>query len=143
MADISKRSQSFIEFITRQTSKSAHCAFRCQTQMDTEIGRVDKFSGRLRVPPDKSLTHRAVFLSSLADGDSTIENPLTADDCLSTLRCMEQLGCRMKIRKNQWTVTGHGLWNLKSYSKPLDCGNSGTTMRLLSGILAAQDFESV
>ena len=111
--------------------------------MDTEIGRVDKFSGRLRVPPDKSLTHRAVFLSSLADGDSTIENPLTADDCLSTLRCMEQLGCRMKIRKNQWTVTGHGLWNLKSYSKPLDCGNSGTTMRLLSGILAAQDFESV
>src|SRR5437763_16878024 len=103
--------------------------------MDTEIGKVEKFSGRLRVPADKSLTHRALFLSALAEGVSTIENPLAADDCLSTLRCLEQLGCQMKIKEKSWSVTGHGLWGFINPKKPLACGTSGTTMRLLSGIL--------
>jgi len=110
--------------------------------METKLTKTKKFSGRLAVPPDKSLTHRAVLLSSLAKGLSIIENPLPAEDCLSTLHCVQQLGCEIEKGKNVWKIKGRGLWGFKSPSRPLDCGNSGTTMRLISGILSAQDFSS-
>ncbi len=111
--------------------------------MEIKLSKAQRFQGRVRVPSDKSLTHRAVLFSSLAKGVSTIENPLAAADCLSTLSCVEQLGCGVEKKGNIWKVQGPGLWGYKKPSGHLDCGNSGTTMRLLSGILAAQDFTSV
>lgn len=101
-----------------------------------------KFSGLLRVPSDKSLTHRAVLFASLAEGVSTIRNPLEAEDCISTAKCIEALGCKVDRDHHIWTVHGVGLWGFKAPSQPLDCGNSGTTMRLLAGVLAAQSFIS-
>ncbi|OVE78440.1 3-phosphoshikimate 1-carboxyvinyltransferase [bacterium F11] len=102
-----------------------------------------KIQGILNVPPDKSITHRAVLFSALSRGTSTIHNPLQSEDCLSTLSCIEALGCRVEKAKGTWTITSPGLGHFQKPNKPFDCGNSGTTMRLLSGILAAQDFESV
>lgn len=111
--------------------------------MQIKINRTSRFSGTVQIPPDKSITHRAVLLSSLAQGTSVVTNPLEAEDCLSTLSCIEALGCGVQKKKGNWTIEGRGLWGYKPPSASLDCGNSGTTMRLLSGILAAQDFESV
>ncbi len=101
-----------------------------------------RFSGTIQVPADKSITHRAVLLSSLGQGLSTIFNPLVAEDCLSSLRCVEALGCHVEEKPGVWRIEGRGLWGFKPQHRPLDCGNSGTTMRLLSGILAGQDFET-
>lgn len=111
--------------------------------MNKTISPVKKLKGTIRVPPDKSLTHRAILFSALAKGVSTIKNPLTAEDCLSTAKCIEDLGCKVEKKKDLWKVHGVGLWGFSAPDKPLDCGNSGTTMRLLSGILAAQNFSSV
>ncbi len=110
--------------------------------MNTTLKPCTRLSGTLRVPPDKSITHRSVLLSALASGVSTIKNPLEAEDCLSTASCIEALGCRVEKSKGLWKVHGKGLWGFKKPAAPLNCGNSGTTMRLLSGILAGQDFET-
>jgi 3-phosphoshikimate 1-carboxyvinyltransferase len=101
-----------------------------------------KFSGSTRVPPDKSITHRAVMLSALAKGESIILNPLEAEDCLSTLACVQALGVEVKKHPGKWIVHGRGLWGFKIPKGPLNCGNSGTTMRLIAGILAGQEFKS-
>jgi 3-phosphoshikimate 1-carboxyvinyltransferase len=110
--------------------------------MNVVLEPARKFSGRLRVPPDKSITHRAVLLSALANGTSIIHNPLAAEDCLSTAACVEALGCRVEKQQENWRVTGRGLWGFSPPKRALDCGNSGTTMRLVSGIMAAQDFQT-
>ena len=107
-----------------------------------EIRRAARLRGNVSVPPDKSLTHRSVMFSALAEGESTINNPLMAADCLSTVSCVEALGAEVKGSPGKWTVKGAGLWGFKAPVAPLDCGNSGTTMRLLSGILAAQPFDT-
>ncbi|MBV9080944.1 MAG: 3-phosphoshikimate 1-carboxyvinyltransferase [Elusimicrobia bacterium] len=107
-----------------------------------KIERPARFSGSVDVPPDKSITHRAVMLSALAEGESTIDNPLAAADCLSTVGCVSALGAAVDRRPGRWTVRGVGLSGFKAPKGPLDCGNSGTTMRLLSGILAGQPFET-
>lgn len=109
--------------------------------MKTTLKSTSRFSGKIRVPPDKSITHRSILLSSLANGVSTITDPLTAEDCLSTASCVEALGCRVEKKEGLWKVHGKGLWGFRR-PETLNCGNSGTTMRLISGILAAQDFES-
>jgi 3-phosphoshikimate 1-carboxyvinyltransferase len=110
--------------------------------MDIKLNPVSRFRGTLRVPSDKSLTHRAVLFSALAKGHSTVRDPLSAEDCLSTLRCVEYLGCKVEKKRDLWTIEGKGLWGFSKPALALDCGNSGTSMRLLSGILAAQEFES-
>src|SRR5436305_3818800 len=99
--------------------------------MDRSLNPVSRLEGTLRVPSDKSLTHRAVLFSALAKGKSIIRNPLEAEDCLSTLRCVSDLGLKVEKDPGVWTIEGKGLWGFKAPSKPLDCGNSGTTMRLL------------
>ncbi len=108
--------------------------------LTTTLSAVSTLRGRLRVPPDKSLTHRSLFFSALAEGTSTIHNPLAAEDCLSTAKCLAQLGCEINRDTTPWTVKGVGLFGFKKPAAPLDCGNSGTTMRLISGILSAQPF---
>jgi 3-phosphoshikimate 1-carboxyvinyltransferase len=99
-------------------------------------------SGGLLMPGDKSISHRYAMLSALADGTSELRNFALAADCHSTLRCMESLGAGVKVEKTTVRVTGHGLRGLKGSWRTLDAGNSGTTIRLLSGILAGQKFNT-
>lgn len=99
-------------------------------------------SGRLQPPGDKSLTHRALILGTLAQGDSHFEAPLDAADTRATLAVMNALGGQARMDGGQLAVKGLGLHGLKPPQQVLDCGNSGTAMRLLAGVLAAQPFAS-
>jgi 3-phosphoshikimate 1-carboxyvinyltransferase len=95
------------------------------------------------VPPgDKSISHRYAMLAGIAEGTSEMTNFALAADCHSTLGCMKSLGAEVRVEKDLVRVTGHGLRGLKSSWRTLDAGNSGTTIRLLSGILAGQNFTS-
>jgi 3-phosphoshikimate 1-carboxyvinyltransferase len=99
-------------------------------------------TGGLDLPGDKSVSHRYAMLAALAEGTSQLRHFSAAADCHSTLACMRALGAEVKIDKDTVRVTGRGLAGLKSSWRALDAGNSGTTMRLLSGILAGQQFSS-
>ncbi len=98
-------------------------------------------SGTLRVPGDKSISHRAIMLGALAHGTTTIKGFLMGEDCLSTIKCFRDMGIQIDINDAVVTVKGKGLHGLQKPATDLYVGNSGTTLRLLSGILAAQDFE--
>ncbi len=100
-----------------------------------------KFSGELSVPGDKSISHRAVLLGSLAMGKTRIYNFLRAEDCISTINCMRSLGVNIFEDEECIIIDGKGLY-LQPSCLPLDAGNSGTTARLLLGILAGQRFGS-
>ena len=98
--------------------------------------------GSLRVPGDKSISHRYAMLAALAAGRSRFDNFSPGADCASTLSCMRALGCAVE-RDAQGAVSINGLGpQLREPSQPLDCGNSGSTMRMLAGIVAAQPFTS-
>lgn len=97
-------------------------------------------SGGLELPGDKSISHRYAMLAALADGTSELRNFASARDCQSTLRCMKALGAGVKVDGPKVQITGHGLRGLKSSWRTLDAENSGTTIRLLSGILSGQSF---
>jgi len=97
-------------------------------------------SGSIRLPGDKSISHRYAMLAAIASGDTLLQNFSTGADCASTLRCLRSLGVQWEEQPDVLTI--HGASQLKAGSSPLDCGNSGSTMRMLSGILAAQDFTS-
>ena len=94
-------------------------------------------SGRIRVPGDKSISHRAALIAALADGRSEISNFSTAQDCASTLSCLRDLGVSIEHRDDRRIVIS-GVQSFVAPQKPLDCGNSGSTMRILSGVLASQ-----
>ena len=105
-------------------------------------------SGELAVPGDKSISHRAAILAGLSDGSCRVENFLSSEDCVNTLRAMVQLGVRYEVLKGTEEqpedLLIHGCGNeLKAPDEELDCGNSGTGMRLLAGVLASQKFDSV
>jgi 3-phosphoshikimate 1-carboxyvinyltransferase len=97
-------------------------------------------TGGVQPPGDKSISHRYAMLAGLAEGTSELRNFSAAADCHSTLGCMSALGAEVKIEKDVVRVTGRGPRGLKSSWRALDAGNSGTTMRLLTGILAGQEF---
>jgi len=99
-------------------------------------------TGGLDLPGDKSVSHRYAMFAALAEGTSELRHFSAAADCHSTLACMSALGAEVKADKDTIRVTGRGLAGLKSSWRALDAGNSGTTMRLLSGILAGQPFNS-
>ncbi|HEY0406711.1 MAG TPA: 3-phosphoshikimate 1-carboxyvinyltransferase [Pyrinomonadaceae bacterium] len=101
-----------------------------------------RIRGRLALPGDKSISHRAAMLAALADGRTQVTNFSTAADCASTLNCLRQLGVSIAREGASVTVNGVGARGLRASSAPLDCGNSGSTMRLLAGVLAGQDFVS-
>lgn len=101
-----------------------------------------KISGNLTCPSDKSVSHRAIILSSIAEGRSVIKNLLLSDDCINTLNCFSKLGVNFDLKENTLTVYGNGLNSLQKPDKPLYVGNSGTTIRLISGILSGQNFNS-
>lgn len=96
--------------------------------------------GVITVPGDKSISHRAVMLGALADGDTHISGFLPGEDCLSTIDCFRKMGVQIDVSGTAVTVHGVGLHGLREPGGPLYTGNSGTTTRLLSGILAAQPF---
>jgi 3-phosphoshikimate 1-carboxyvinyltransferase len=98
-------------------------------------------SGSLRLPGDKSISHRYAMLAAIAEGDTRLENFSTGADCASTLGCVKALGVEVEHSENSVVIHGRGS-ALHPSKAPLDCGNSGSTMRMLSGILAGQDFSS-
>lgn len=98
--------------------------------------------GQMRMPGDKSISHRAAMLAALAAGTSTIRNFSSSADCAATLSCLRALGVSIETRGADLSIVGVGIDGLREPKAPLDCGNSGTTMRLLAGILAGQDFTS-
>ena len=104
-----------------------------------------RLRGTIAVPGDKSISHRAALFNALAQGEATVENFLIADDCRSTLDVLRSLGVEWELDEGARVlrVHGAGLHGLREPADTLDCGNSGTTMRLLSGILAGQPFFSV
>ena len=108
--------------------------------MRLEVQPVSRISGDLLVPPDKSLTHRAYLLGGIASGPSIVRNPLRGEDCESTRSCLTQLGVRFEERDAEVKVIPLEAWN--EPSSGLDCGNSGTTMRLLSGLLASRPLKA-
>jgi 3-phosphoshikimate 1-carboxyvinyltransferase len=111
--------------------------------MNIAIPKINGFKGSLQIPGDKSISHRALLIGAIADGVSEISSCSQAADPLSTLSCIKQLGIQVKESGNRLLLYGKGRRGLQEASTPLNAGNSGTTMRLISGILAGQKFHSV
>jgi 3-phosphoshikimate 1-carboxyvinyltransferase len=112
--------------------------------MSYQVNPALKINGKIKVPGDKSISHRSLILASIAEGESKIEGLLEAEDCLSTMGIMRDLGIKItKENTGNYTVQGRGLNGLQEADNVLDCGNSGTSMRLLAGLLSSQDFYSV
>ncbi len=98
-------------------------------------------SGAVRVPGDKSISHRAVMLGSLAEGTTSVTGFLNGEDCLSTMKAFQAMGARIEqVADTGLKVHGVGLHGLKAPAQALDLGNSGTSMRLMAGLMSAQNF---
>lgn len=111
--------------------------------MSVKIWGAGPLQGAITVPGDKSVSHRAVILGALAAGVTEITGFLTGEDCLSTVACLRQLGVPVDVEGTTVRVEGVGLAGLREAENVLDAGNSGTTARLLMGVLAGQPFYSV
>ena len=103
--------------------------------------RCNGLHGEVTIPGDKSISHRSVMFGSIAKGTTEIHNYLQGADCLSTISCFQKMGIEIENRGDIVLVHGKGLRGLSRPAEVLDCGNSGTTTRLISGILSAQDFD--
>jgi len=110
--------------------------------MREQISPASTVSGAIQLPGDKSISHRYAMLAAIAEGASKISNYSTGADCQSTLACMRALGAEVEKQDGITCVHGHGLDGLREPAGMLNAGNSGSTIRMLSGILAAQPFES-
>lgn len=106
------------------------------------IQKVNGLKGEVQIPGDKSISHRGIMLGALAKGTTKITNFLQGADCLSTIGCFRQMGIEIENTSNEVLVHGKGLHGLRAPQNTLDVGNSGTTMRLLCGILSPQAFAS-
>ncbi len=106
-----------------------------------EIKKIPYAKGEVTVPGDKSISHRAVMLGALAEGTTNIRGFLKGADCLSTIDCFRAMGIDIDVTDETITVHGKGLYGLEKPSRTLYTGNSGTTTRLLCGILSGQDFD--
>ena len=107
------------------------------------LKRIKGLKGELTVPGDKSISHRSVMFGAIAQGTTEITNFLQGADCLATINCFRKMGIRITNTPDKIVVNGNGLYGLRAPSGILDVGNSGTTTRLISGILAGQDFTSI
>lgn len=107
-----------------------------------EFRKAQRLQGIIHIPGDKSISHRAVMFGSLAKGDTRITNFLQGADCLSTISCFQKMGIKIDNLQNEVIIHGNGLHGLCKPDSILDVGNSGTTTRLISGILAGQNFTS-
>lgn len=112
--------------------------------MDWKIRKAEcGLKGELEVPPDKSISHRAVILGSIARGISTVKNFLSGEDCLRTLKAFRDMGVQIESAGGNIVVHGKGLSGLKRPSEALYAGNSGTTMRIMSGVAVGQNFDTM
>lgn len=98
--------------------------------------------GEINIPGDKSISHRAVMIGAISEGTTEVTNFLQGADCLSTISCFQKMGIEIENTPEKITIHGKGLHGLKAPTEILDCGNSGTTTRLISGILSGQAFSS-
>jgi len=105
-----------------------------------KVAPASRIKGTIRLPGDKSISHRAALIAGIAEGLSQLQNFSTSRDCQSTLACLQQLGVGVNQSPNNITI--EPLPQLRAPAEPLDCGNSGSTMRMLAGILAGQNFSS-
>ncbi|MDE6253484.1 MAG: 3-phosphoshikimate 1-carboxyvinyltransferase [Lachnospiraceae bacterium] len=104
--------------------------------------KIHTLKGEVSIPGDKSISHRAIMLGSISDGITEVTNFLQGEDCLSTINCFEKMGIEIENQTDKVIIHGKGLHGLSAPQTTLDVGNSGTTTRLISGILAAQNFTS-
>ncbi|WAM31040.1 3-phosphoshikimate 1-carboxyvinyltransferase [Caldicellulosiruptor naganoensis] len=110
--------------------------------MNVKIEGRRKIKAKINIPPDKSISHRSIMIGSLARGTTEVENFLFADDCISTIECFKKLGVEIETKNGKVIVKGKN-YNLSAPEQQLYCGNSGTTTRLLLGILSTQEFEAI
>jgi 3-phosphoshikimate 1-carboxyvinyltransferase len=111
--------------------------------MEKQLTSIQSLNGMIKVPGDKSISHRAVMFGSIAEGQTTINGFLTGEDCLSTIYCFKKLGVSIEQDNEQVTVEGKGISALQKPAEDLYVGNSGTTIRLMLGILSNTPFTSV
>jgi len=109
--------------------------------MDKKITPKNNISGKITVPGDKSISHRALILGAIADGITEIDGFLTGEDCLATIDCLRKLGVKIEHSGDTVRIYGVGLHGLRRPKDMLYVGNSGTTLRLLTGLLAGQGFD--
>src|ERR1700687_3961502 len=110
--------------------------------MQKRINRSGPLAGSITLPGDKSISHRYAMIASIAEGDTRIANYSTGADCHSTLDCMRALGIEIEGQRTEFVIHGKGLDGLRAATRDLDAGNSGSTIRMLSGILSGQTFRS-
>jgi 3-phosphoshikimate 1-carboxyvinyltransferase len=110
--------------------------------MQKRVSPAARVSGAIALPGDKSISHRYAMISAIAEGPSRVRNYSTGADCHSTLGCVRALGIEVEGAGTEFTIHGRGLDGLRAPTADLDAGNSGSTIRMLSGILAAQPFRS-
>ena len=108
--------------------------------MQKTISPAHALSGAISLPGDKSISHRYAMIAAIAEGDSRIANYSTGADCHSTLNCVRALGIQVEGAGTDFVIHGKGLYGLRAPAADLDAGNSGSTIRMLSGILAGQPF---
>lgn len=111
--------------------------------MERRVQKISNLSGEITVPGDKSISHRAIMFGSLAEGKTNVRGFLQGADCLGTINCFSKLGIKIKQDKDKVEIWGKGLKGLTEPDDILDVGNSGTTLRLIAGLLAGQDFFSI
>ena len=106
-----------------------------------KFSKARRLSGELTIPGDKSISHRSIMFGSIAQGLTEVRGFLQGADCLSTISCFTKMGIPIENKGETVLIHGRGLRGLTAPKEILDCGNSGTTTRLICGILAAQDFD--
>src|SRR5690348_5977625 len=143
---VPRRQRSKQVLIQKSTINNCHIPVRyidqrMNTQTSVVVRPAHSIRGSVELPGDKSISHRYAMLAGIAEGPSRLENYSTGADCASTLGCMRALGVLWERKDNVIEVQGRGL-ALAAPASSLDCGNSGSTMRMLSGIVAGQRFTS-
>ncbi|MGL4790018.1 MAG: 3-phosphoshikimate 1-carboxyvinyltransferase, partial [Anaerotignaceae bacterium] len=110
--------------------------------MNYTIKPKNNLNGTITVAGDKSISHRSIMLGAIAKGVTKVSGFLTGEDCLSTISCFRKMGIKIDVDGTNVTVYGNGIRGLSAPTEILDVGNSGTTMRLLTGLLSGQDFSA-
>src|SRR5579863_6135807 len=126
--------------IVAPESSQPRWVVRMGIPMQERISPARRIAGTIRLPGDKSISHRYAMLAAIAEGPSRIRNYATGADCQSTLGAVQALGAEVERRDGEIVIHGCGLEGLAAPLRDLDAGNSGSTIRMLSGILAAQKF---
>ena len=113
-----------------------------QRPKEMKVKSANYLQGTIQLPGDKSISHRAAMFAAMANGETKITNFATSADCASTLSCLEKLGVKIQRERDTIYLRGVGKRGFTAPTENLDCGNSGSTMRMLAGVLAGQNFTS-